>query len=44
MFTGRALGRGVLLVVASGAAAPLAHAGAWTLAEGMQKWFASGTF
>jgi hypothetical protein len=41
MFPRGALGRGILLVAASGAVAPNAHAGAWTLAEGMQKWFAT---
>jgi len=41
MFFVDALGRGVLLVAAGSAFAPNAHAGAWTLAEGMQTWFAT---
>lgn len=41
MFPGSALGRGVLFVAASGALAPGAHAGAWTLAEGVQRTFAT---
>ncbi len=41
MFPRSALGRGALLVAASGAIAPNAHAGAWTLAEGVQQWFAT---
>jgi hypothetical protein len=41
MFSGGALRRGVLLAAAGGAIAPNAHAGAWALADGMQKWFAT---
>ena len=41
MFSGRALRRGVLLAAAGGAIAPNAHAGAWALADGMQKWSAT---
>lgn len=41
MFSGGTLRLGVLLVAAGGAMAPNAHAGAWTLATGMQKWFAT---
>jgi hypothetical protein len=36
-----ALCRGALLVAASGAVAPHADAGAWSLAQGVQQWFAT---
>ena len=39
MFQGSALRRGAFLVVASGAIAPHAQAGPWTLAQGAQQWF-----
>ena len=41
MLSGGALRRGALLAAAGGAIAPNAHAGAWALADGMQKWFAT---
>lgn len=41
MISNGARWRGILLVAASGAIAPNANAGAWTLAEGVQTWFAT---